>query len=181
MSLAAQISNDGCRTSALVVMSAGPQVAIDSNRASWAQTSWFPQIDIVIRTRRRPWGWPMAPTLFVSFIGVRSPLWPRARRRFYDWLGSLPSTDTHDGSSWCCCGAGLEKLPSPDIAVVADAWHCSSINVTLHNDYSSRTTCRLISMGKQQHQSKRYMDRFITFYLLEFLLHTMHINLVTRA
>jgi hypothetical protein len=44
---------------------------------------------------------------------------------------------------------------------------------TLQNDYSPRTTCRLISLGKQ-HQSKRYMDRSITFCLLEFLLHTAH-------
>jgi hypothetical protein len=80
---------------------------------------------------------------------------------------------------WERCHRRIHTMVVVDAA--ADAWHCSSINVTLHNDYSSRTTCRLISMGKQPHQSKRYMDRFITFYLLEFLLHTVHINLVTRA
>jgi hypothetical protein len=43
------------------------QVAIDSNLASprRLQISWF--APDWIRTRRRPWGIPMAPTMFVSF------------------------------------------------------------------------------------------------------------------
>jgi hypothetical protein len=122
------------------------------------------------------WGRPMAPTMFVSFVRARSLLWPRARRRFYVWLGTLPSPDKHDRSHCFCCVLSWG-------AIAGSTWwqFLLLMHAVVRLSYTleastlitpSHTPYRLNIVGSSTHQRDR--DRFITFCLLEFLLHTVH-------
>jgi hypothetical protein len=130
---------------------------------------------------------PVAPTIFVSFVGARSPLWHWARRRFFAWLGTLPLTNPHDGSCCCRCVMGWGTCYRSHMMVVvsADVWRCSSIsqaagwnhvgrymdrfNITPHrgnldNDYSITHNLAVGWNLVGSNANQGYMDRFgITF------------------